>query len=51
MSVPLKGFSNHFGTIVTGVYKNAQGVTLDLSGSFNGTGVDLSNTAVIKIAL
>lgn len=50
MSVPLKGFSNHFGTIVTGVYKNAQGVTLDLSGSFNGTGVDLSNTAVIKIA-
>ena len=46
MSVPVKGFSNHVGTIASGVYQNANGVSLDLS----GIGVDLSNTAVIKIA-
>ena len=46
MSVPLKGFSNHVGTVASGVYKNAGGVVLDLSGN----GVDLSNTAVVKVA-
>jgi hypothetical protein len=46
MSVPLKGFSNYVGTVASGVYQNAGGVVLDLSGN----GVDLSNTAVVKVA-
>lgn len=50
MSVPLKGFSNYVGTIASGTYQNTHGVILDLSGSLNGAGVDLSNTAIIKIA-